>query len=87
MIRGREKNQLWDYDPIKNRFIYSTFDLNPENITKILEHMRKVKPKYLYVYPSALTVIANYMKSNNEIPIPSIKGIWTASEKRLSFSN
>ena len=80
MIRGREKNQLWDYDPIKNRFIYSTFDLNPENITKILEHMRKVKPKYLYVYPSALTVIANYMKSNNEIPIPSIKGIWTASE-------
>ncbi len=80
LIRGRINSKLWEYEPVKNRWIYSTFDLTAGNIRKIINHLRKVKPDYLYVYPSALTIIANYMLQNDEPHISSVKGILSASE-------
>ena len=80
LVRGVENSKLWEYDPIKNRWIYSSFDLTSTNLPIVIDHLRKVRPKYLYVYPSALTILANYMKQYKESPISSIKGILSGSE-------
>ena len=80
LIRGRKNLRLWEYEPVKNRWIYSAYDLAPSNMARIVSHLRRTKPDFLHVYPSVLTILANYMKQNNEPPINSIRGILSGSE-------
>lgn len=83
LVRGRKNKNLWEYEPIRNRWIYSAFDLTQGNMKRILQHMRHIKPDYLHVYPSALTQLASFMKACNEPPISSLRGILSGSENTL----
>lgn len=80
LIRNRVNDKLWEYDAIKNRYFFSTFDLTEENIKKYIKKLREIRPKFLHVYPSALTIIASFMKKDNIKPINSIRGILSGSE-------
>jgi len=79
------KRILWTYDPTRNRYIFSTFDLTKNNLPLILDQLRKAKPKFLHVYPSVLTIIANYIKLNNETSIEGLKGILSGSENTFPW--
>jgi len=81
LVRGRRNKHLWEYDPTRNRWIFSTFDLTQENMPRIVDKIREIDPYFLHVYPSALTSIAAYLKEKSIYrPFKCLKGILSASE-------
>ena len=79
LIRDRGGDRLWEFDPIKNRYFFSSFDLSDELIERYIKKMEEIRPGYLHVYPSVLTIIASYMKKKG-ITIDFIKAIFSGSE-------
>lgn len=75
-----KKGKFWDYDPIYNRLILSSYHLSDENLPKYIEEIKKFKPRFIRAYPSAITILARFMKENNIEPFPSVKAILCASE-------
>jgi len=54
--------------------------MGEKNLPVYIEQIRKFKAKFLHVYPSALTILANYMKKNNKGNFVNLKAIITSSE-------
>jgi len=54
--------------------------MTDENLPFYVEQIKKFKPKFLHIYPSALTILANFMKKNKIEPFPSVRGILAGSE-------
>jgi phenylacetate-CoA ligase len=80
VIPGRNRNKRWYFDPIKNRYFFSSIDLSEENLEKYVKKIRKIKPKFFHVYPSVLSILAAYMKKNKIKPFEGLKGIFSGSE-------
>ena len=80
LIRGRTNKKLWEYDPVKNRYFFSMYDLTEKNMMRYFDKLQEIKPRFLHVYPSALTIFAHFMRAKKLPPIDSIAGILSGSE-------
>ena len=80
VVQGTQNGRLWEFEPIKNRLILSSYHMIDENLPLYVKQIRKFKPKFLHVYPSALTILANFMKKNKVEPFPSVKAVLAGSE-------
>lgn len=70
----------WDYEPIKNHLLMSSYHITDATTPQYLEALAAFRPKFIQAYPSALTLIATYMKANN-IPAPAgLRAILCGSE-------
>jgi phenylacetate-CoA ligase len=54
----------FEYRLSSNTIVLSSFSLTPENLKRYLKKIKKLHPRYLMGYPSALTILATYMKTN-----------------------
>ncbi|MDA3780395.1 MAG: hypothetical protein PF487_09300 [Bacteroidales bacterium] len=69
----------------KNKLLISAYQLNKENIPKIIKLIEKFKPSVIQGYPSALSILAKWME-NNSYSIPyKLKVVLTSSENLLEF--
>ena len=50
------------------------------NLPVYIEKIIEFRPKFLHVYPSSLTVLANFMKKNSIKGLPGLKAILASSE-------
>ena len=78
-FKDAEKGIYWQDNPIYNMLEMSPFHMSDENLPKYLEIINEFKPKYIHGYPSAITILSNYMEKNN-IDFPDIKGVLAVSE-------
>jgi phenylacetate-CoA ligase len=85
VVYSLKKNKFWQYDPIKNRMILSSFHMIEENLSKYLNQIRKFKPKFLHVYPSSLSILSSYIKENKIRNLPNIKAIFSSSESLFEW--
>ena len=85
VIYSLKKNKFWQYDPIKNRMILSSFHMIKENLSKYIDQIRRFEPRFLHVYPSSLSILANYIKEKNVRNFPTIKAIFTSSESLFEW--
>lgn len=68
------------YDPILRRHSYGNFHMNDESMERYLRHMRGIGPFYLHGYPSALAVLARYVRRTGaEVPT-NLVGLLAGSE-------
>ncbi|HND78444.1 MAG TPA: phenylacetate--CoA ligase family protein, partial [bacterium] len=75
------KNQVfWEYEPIKNRLILSTYHMNENSLTTYIEKIRQFKPQFIHTYPSAVTVLAKFMVAHHIPPFPTLKAVLCSSE-------
>ena len=72
-ITGRD--DPWKYQLFGRVLILSSFYMNDEYMPQFIDKIKKLKPKYFLAYPSAITILANYMKKNNIENFPSVKFI------------
>lgn len=72
----------WEYDKENNYLILSTYDMTDENLPKYAQKIEEFKPKIIRGYPSALDILACFIKENNfKINrLGNIKAISTSSE-------
>lgn len=73
------KRQWWEYNPIDNALILSSFDMVDEILPEYLEKINKFRPVVIQGYPSSLYILANFLKNHN-LKIKNIKCVLTSSE-------
>jgi len=69
---GKNNNRYWEYQKIDNYLLVSLNHLNHYDIGKIVEEIRRWKPKTFYGYPSAISL---FVKSCRTIGIDSMRGV------------
>ena len=80
--KENRKPAWWEYDQANNYLILSTYDMTEENLPKYVKKIEEFKPKIIQGYPSALDILARFIKENNlKINIKgNVKAILTSSE-------
>lgn len=59
----------------------SSFELLNQNINEYIEKLEKFNPDYIHIYPSSLSIIANFILQNNiDLKLERLKGIFSSSE-------
>jgi len=76
------KPAWWECDVENNYLILSTYDMTEENLPRYIKKIEEFKPKVIRGYPSALDILARFIKENDlEINVKgNIKAISTSSE-------
>ncbi len=84
VVRRKEngKTAWWEYDKENNYLVLSTYDMTEENLSKYVRKMEEFKPKVVRGYPSALDILARFIKDNSLTVNAEgdIKAISTSSE-------
>lgn len=65
---------------LKNRLIISAYEIKESNIDTYIEQINSFKPKYLYGYPSALSLLAEMMLRNKKTIKTPLKAIVATAE-------
>jgi phenylacetate-CoA ligase len=84
-LRGKEtadpqKGIYWDYEMVDNYLQPSGNYLEAPYIEKIVEEIKRFKPKYFYGYPSNLLAFMKACKLNGIEPVKGVQGIFLISE-------
>jgi phenylacetate-CoA ligase len=74
------KNKFWQLNTIYNALELSPFQMSDENLGQYLKRINDYEPLFFHGYPSALTILAKYVKSSNSHNIPQIKAVLAGSE-------
>jgi len=80
VVKSANKGKLWEYDPINKDLILSSYHMIDETLPKYIAKIREFKPNFIQAYPSAVTILARFMKNNKIENFPSIKAILCGSE-------
>jgi phenylacetate-CoA ligase len=85
MIRGAvlpstSKGRYWEYDPGNKQLVFSSNHMANQNLPFYIEQIKKYKPEYFFVFPSSITMLAQFMKENKIAPFPGVKAILCSSE-------
>lgn len=81
VLRGQlVREGLAHYDPIDQHLFLSSFTLSEETAPAYIQALRRFRPVSIQAYPSAITVLANYMKRHNEPPLDGLRVILAGSE-------
>jgi len=80
VVKSAEKGKYWEYSLFGRWLILSSFHMTNKNLPKYIEIIRKFKPRFIQAYPSAITILARYMKENSIPPFSSVKAILCGSE-------
>lgn len=62
-IIGRESP--WEYRPLSRTLVLSSYHMTDDNLPIYVKKIRRLQPRYFIGYPSAIMVLAKYMKSNS----------------------
>lgn len=81
------KSAWWEYDRENNYLILSVYDMTDKNLPKYIQKIEEFKPKIIQAYPSALDIMARFIKGNNlTINVKeNIKAISTSSENLFPY--
>lgn len=85
VVECASRGKFWEYDPINKNLVLSSYHITDETLPKYIARIREFKPDFIQAYPSAITIIARFMKENNIEPFPTIKAILCGSENLYSW--
>ncbi len=85
VVERASKGKFWEYDPINKNLILSSYHMTDETLPKYIARIREFKPDFIQAYPSAITILARFIKENNIEPFPTVKAILCGSEKLYAW--
>ncbi|GAH54989.1 unnamed protein product, partial [marine sediment metagenome] len=80
VVHLANKGKFWEYDPVNKNRILSSQHMTDKTLPEYIEKIRKFKPDFIQAYPSAITILARFMKKNNIEPFSSVKALLCGSE-------
>ena len=81
VVESAKDGKFWEYDPINRNLILSSYHMNEENLVLYVDKIREFKPDFIQGYPSAITILARFMKENGVEHFPGVRAILCSSEK------
>ena len=76
-IIGRKKP--WEYRPLSRTLVLSSYHMTNQNLRVYIKKIRQLQPQYFIGYPSAIMMLAKYMKKNSFI-LKELKAIFCFGE-------
>lgn len=64
----------------RNRISFSSYYMTEKNMSKYIDYIKDKKIEYIRAYPSAIYMLADYMKRNGYEPITTVRYVFLASE-------
>ena len=85
VLKGRNGNNLWRYNPIYNELQVSSYHLDADSIARLLPEVKRFRPDFLYGYPSALMLfLRDDGRQPNGISLPNPgRALWIGTPVRL----
>jgi len=80
VIRPARKGKFCEYDPVNKNLFLSSFHMTDEILPEYIAKIREFKPNFIQAYPSAITILARFIKEHNIKPFLTVKAILCASE-------
>jgi len=80
VIKSAQSGRFWEYDPVKNNLILSSYHIKESALPEYIEKIREFSPLFIQSYPSVITILARFMKENDIKPFPELKAILCTSE-------
>jgi len=80
VVRSADKGTFWEYDPVNKHLILSSYHMTDETLPGYISKIREIKPDFIQAYPSAITILARFMKENDIKAFPSVKALLCGSE-------
>ena len=71
-IIGREKP--WEYRPLTRTLVLSSYQMTDQNLPVYVKKIQEIHPGYFIGYPSAITMLASYMK-HHSIEVKGVKAV------------
>jgi phenylacetate-coenzyme A ligase PaaK-like adenylate-forming protein len=79
-LRADRTRFHYEYDPVFHNHYYSSFHMTEENMRRYVEHVSKIGPCFLHVYPSSVATLSRFLRrSGTKVP-SNILGIIAESE-------
>nr|WP_312579450.1 hypothetical protein [Sedimentibacter sp.] len=82
---NQNKPPFWRYNIPGNLIYFSVYHLNDKNIESYISEIEKKKIEWIHSYPSAISLIAQYMIENNIKLKSKVKFITTGSENLMDL--
>ncbi|MBA7711699.1 Phenylacetate-coenzyme A ligase [subsurface metagenome] len=80
IVQLARKGKFWKYDPVNKNLILSSYHMTNELLPNYIAKIREFRPDFIQAYPSAITILARFMKKNNIEPFSSVKALLCGSE-------
>jgi len=74
---GREKP--WEYRPLSRTLVLSSYQMTEQNLPIYIKKILQLHPRYFIGYPSAMTMLATYMKQH-ALELKGLKAIFSFGE-------
>jgi len=84
-IVSSNNGKFWKYGVISRNLILSSYHMTDQTLPKYVSKIRQFKPSFIQAYPSAISILARFMKENNIEPFPNIKALLCGSENLYSW--
>ncbi|PKM48966.1 MAG: hypothetical protein CVV02_18135 [Firmicutes bacterium HGW-Firmicutes-7] len=65
VIRSASKGKFWEYNPVNKNLFLSSSHMTDEILPEYIAKIREFKPDFIQAYPSAITILARFMKEHN----------------------
>ncbi len=72
--------RLWQNNPVYDEVQFSPFAMSELSLNEYVRRIREYKPDFLYGYPSALTILGNYIEGRKISDFPAVRGLLCGSE-------
>ncbi|MEE9293575.1 MAG: asparagine synthase (glutamine-hydrolyzing) [Phycisphaerae bacterium] len=80
VVPERRDGLRHEYDPLLRHHYYSNFHMSDCNMLRYLDHVRGIGPCFLHVYPSAVAMLARFIRRQRVDPPANVRGIIAESE-------
>lgn len=84
-VQPASNGEFWEYDSINKWLTLSSYHMTDENLREYVEKIREFEPKFIRAYPSAITILARFMKEHLIEPFSSVNAILCGSENLYSW--
>lgn len=80
IVQSVSKDKFWGYNPIDKTLTFSSYHMTDHTLPNYIKKINDFRPDFLHVYPSAIAILARFMKENYIAPFKSVKALLCSSE-------
>jgi len=80
VVKPAKAGEFWEYDPVNRNMILSSYHMNDNTLPMYVEKIREFRPDFIQAYPSAVTILARFMRSADIEAFAGLRAILCSSE-------
>jgi phenylacetate-CoA ligase len=80
VVSGADRGQFWEKTLFGRWLVLSSYHLTDENMPRYIEEIRRFRPRFIQAFPSAISILARYMKKNGCTAFESVRAVLCGSE-------